>query len=351
MMRSLNFNLVCVACALLSVGCDRGPAPSPAQAPTVVSTPKLEAAPQGATKPSTIDASTLPPVRWRLESAPPRLVAIGDIHGDIKALEVALKASGLIDDRRQWVGAQTLLVQTGDVLDRGDDEQEILDWLDALTKQARRDGGDVLQLLGNHETMNAMGDLRYVTPGGFKDFEDVPGLEEAARAHQELPAIARHRMAAFEPGGPYALRLSHFPVVAQVGKTLFVHGGVTREHVDEGLVKINTQTSMWLRALGPMPAIVADDQGPLWLRVFSSQDDPVTCARLDEALKAANATRMVVGHTVQRQGITSACEGKVWRIDVGMAAHYGGSPQALELRGEQVRIIDAREAQNTQAKP
>lgn len=346
MMSSQTACAACLVCALLVVGCDRGPAPSakPAQASAQAppSTPSSAPAAQAPPAKVAVDASALPPVRWRLESAPPRLVAIGDVHGDIKALEVALKASGLIDDQRQWVGAQTLLVQTGDILDRGDDEQEILDWLDALTKQARRDGGDVLQLLGNHETMNAMGDLRYVTPGGFKDFEDVPGLEAAASAHQELPERARYRMAAFEPGGPYALRLSHFPVVAQVGKTLFVHGGVTREHVDLGLAKINTQTSMWLRALGPMPPIVADDQGPLWLRAFSSQEDPLTCARLDEALKAAGATRMVVGHTVQRQGITSACDGKVWRIDVGMAAHYGGSPQALELRGDQVRIIDAR---------
>ena len=41
---------------------------------------------------------------------------------------------------------------------------------------------------------------------------------------------------------------------------------------------------------------------------------------------------MVVGHTVQQQGITSACDGKLWRIDVGLAEVYGGPIEVLEVR-------------------
>jgi hypothetical protein len=40
---------------------------------------------------------------------------------------------------------------------------------------------------------------------------------------------------------------------------------------------------------------------------------------------------MVVGHTVQDHGITSACDGTLWRIDVGLAKHYGGPIEVLEL--------------------
>jgi hypothetical protein len=40
---------------------------------------------------------------------------------------------------------------------------------------------------------------------------------------------------------------------------------------------------------------------------------------------------MVVGHTVQPHGITSACDGTLWRIDVGLATYYGGPIQVLEL--------------------
>jgi hypothetical protein len=47
---------------------------------------------------------------------------------------------------------------------------------------------------------------------------------------------------------------------------------------------------------------------------------------------------MVVGHTVQ-SAANPDCDGKVWRMDVGMAAHYGGSPAALEISGQTVTLL------------
>jgi hypothetical protein len=47
-----------------------------------------------------------------------------------------------------------------------------------------------------------------------------------------------------------------------------------------------------------------------------------------------------VGHTVQKGGITSACGERVFRIDVGLARHYGENPIAvLEIQGTQTRIL------------
>jgi len=63
------------------------------------------------------------------------------------------------------------------------------------------------------------------------------------------------------------------------------------------------------------------------------------CAELGRVLGALSAQRMVVGHTVQQQGINSACDGKVWRIDVGLSRFYGGKPSVLEIQGEQVRAL------------
>ena len=48
-------------------------------------------------------------------------------------------------------------------------------------------------------------------------------------------------------------------------------------------------------------------------------------------LARLGGTRMIVGHTPQRGGITSDCGGKLWRIDVGLAAHYGGVIEVLEI--------------------
>jgi hypothetical protein len=57
----------------------------------------------------------------------------------------------------------------------------------------------------------------------------------------------------------------------------------------------------------------------------------VDCAAVAAALAALSVQRMVVGHTVQHAGITSACDGTLWRIDVGLARHYGGPIEVLEL--------------------
>jgi hypothetical protein len=48
---------------------------------------------------------------------------------------------------------------------------------------------------------------------------------------------------------------------------------------------------------------------------------------------------MVVGHTVQEEGITSACGGRVWRIDTGMSSHYGGPLEVLQIEGDSVRVL------------
>lgn len=97
-----------------------------------------------------------------------RIVAIGDVHGDLQATRAALRLAGAIDEQDHWVGGNLTVVQTGDQLDRGEDEQAILDLFDALGEEAAAAGGAFYPLLGNHELMNAKGDLRYVTEGGSR---------------------------------------------------------------------------------------------------------------------------------------------------------------------------------------
>jgi hypothetical protein len=50
---------------------------------------------------------------------------------------------------------------------------------------------------------------------------------------------------------------------------------------------------------------------------------------------------MVIGHTVQEHGVTSDCDGALWRIDVGLAKLYGGPLQVLELADGTARVLGA----------
>ena len=60
-------------------------------------------------------------------------------------------------------GGNATLVQTGDLIDRGAKGREAMDLLMWLQKGAAKARGNVVPLLGNHEVMNIVGDLRYVT--------------------------------------------------------------------------------------------------------------------------------------------------------------------------------------------
>ena len=50
---------------------------------------------------------------------PEKIVAVGDIHGDLEALFSVLFKSGIIDINGRWIAVNTFLVQTGDIFDKG----------------------------------------------------------------------------------------------------------------------------------------------------------------------------------------------------------------------------------------
>jgi hypothetical protein len=318
---------------LLVAGCDTDrPASTPPRA--AASIPPAEAP---ISSPESADRSYAFP-------AAARVVAVGDLHGDLAATRAVLRLAGAIDDADRWTGHDLVLVQTGDELDRGDGEQAIVDLFDRLAGEARAAGGAVPALNGNHEIMNVQADFRYVTEGGFKDFEDVPRLDSSGGRLSAFPPPARARAAAFLPGGAYAKKLAERDVIIAVGDTVFVHGGVLPPHVRYGIAKINREVRAWMDGKAPSPpSIVTAEDSPVWSRLYSDGPGGANaCETLGRTLAAMSAKRMVVGHTVQKGGVTSACGDKVWRIDVGMSSHYGGEPQALEISGDTVRILSAK---------
>ncbi len=325
-----------VLAALLVVslaGCERKVEPAP-QASSPAATPApLASAPSAAKAPPLSERLTRP--------TPERLVAIGDLHGDLEATRAVLRLAGAIDANDAWIGGKLVVVQTGDCLDRGDGERAILDLTERLQVEAKKAGGDVVLLSGNHELMNVAFDFRYVTPGGFSAFHDVkPASPSAASLVSQLPDTRQGRAAAFAPGGPYAMLLARRPIVMKVGDSVFVHGGFLPKHVTYGLDRMVDEVAAWMRAeKSAPPAIVVAEDGPVWTRAYSMNPGPAECGALTDVLATLGAKRMVVGHTVQQGGANSACDGKVWRIDVGISKYYGGTIQALEITKDGVRVL------------
>lgn len=297
-------------------------------------------------EPKSSPASPASPATQRDDSsfrhpAAERVVAIGDLHGDLAATKKALVLAGAIDEKDEWVGGKLVVVQTGDLLDRGDDEPDILDLLARVQERARKARGALHVLNGNHEVMNVAGDFRYVTADGFRDYKDAPLVGQRGKQAVLLPEEQRGRAAAFLPGGEVAKKLAERPVVVVVGDTVFAHGGVLPGHVRYGIGKLNDETRRWMSGETQRPPeILVGDTAPIWTREYSDgEPSSRACSALETVLGDLGVRRMVVGHTVQKNGVSSACGDKVWRIDVGMARHYGGRAAVLEIRGQSVRAL------------
>jgi hypothetical protein len=75
--------------------------------------------------------------------------------------------------------------------------------------------------------------------------------------------------------------------------------------------------------------------GPLWFRGYDQWSDEEGSAQMGKILDALKATRIVVGHTVQKGGrIRPRFGDKVFLIDTGMLSTYyaGGRASALQIQ-------------------
>eukprot|EP00189_Rhodosorus_marinus_P002514 CAMPEP_0113954460 /NCGR_PEP_ID=MMETSP0011_2-20120614/562_1 /TAXON_ID=101924 /ORGANISM="Rhodosorus marinus" /LENGTH=380 /DNA_ID=CAMNT_0000963585 /DNA_START=2386 /DNA_END=3529 /DNA_ORIENTATION=- /assembly_acc=CAM_ASM_000156 len=293
-------------------------------------------------------------------AAADRIIAVGDVHGDLGALRNVLKLSKLIGSNDEWVGGGTVLVQVGDLLDRGDQERAAFELLLKLREDAKKHGGAVHILHGNHEIMNVSLDFRYVTPGGFVDFEPLadqaneklgklpPAISETIKG---LPEFMRSRAWSLRPGGPFSNRISTNQLAIVIGDNVFVHGGLRPTHLAEpgALETMNSACRAWMQGRAEKPSSLKTGKSPVWMRNYSLGSPKIgsdECNTLQASLDLIPAKRMIVGHTPQQQGINAACAGKVWRIDTGMSAAYGGPPEALEItNGEYVCLLQKAGAQ------
>eukprot|EP00879_Flechtneria_rotunda_P016428 GHRR01017192.1.p1 GENE.GHRR01017192.1~~GHRR01017192.1.p1 ORF type:complete len:319 (+),score=54.12 GHRR01017192.1:160-1116(+) len=219
----------------------------------------------------------------------------------------------------------------------------ILRLLRDLDKQARKEGGAVYMLNGNHESLNVCGDFRYVTPGAFIEAAMEFGIPREV-AVRNWEGCIQARAALFLPGGLVARDLSRNPTVLVVNDTAFAHGGLLPVHVNYGLERMNAEVAAWMRrdklpdedgyATPPFLAM-GDGNSVMWNRQLSREHyaNPIdrfhACNMVQQALARIGAKRLVVGHTPQMRGVNCECDGKVWRVDVGMSAGVLNAPAGV----------------------
>lgn len=255
---------------------------------------------------------------------PARLFVISDIEGQYDTLKQLLWKAGVMDKQFNWTFGKGHLVIAGDVFDRGNQVTETLWLIYALEDKAKKAGGYVHYILGNHELMNMNGDHRYVHPK-YMELAKQSGLnyDTIYRAHTELGQWLRTKN-----------------VMEKIGDRLFMHGGVSPylNRMGQPLDTINAIARRYLGTLEdsiPNPDfLVFSDYGPMWYRGYFTTPK-ATVEQVDTTLQLYDVKKIIIGHTPVRQ-VSAFYAGKVINVDAPHAS--GGSEGLLIERRNYYRV-------------
>ncbi|GJJ14829.1 hypothetical protein Clacol_009097 [Clathrus columnatus] len=292
-----------------------------------------------------------------------RIVAVGDLHSDFQNTLKVLQRSHVVDNKGDWSGEIDYLVQTGDIIDRGNDTLEIYRFMEKLRVQARHLGGNVFSHLGNHEYMNALGDWRYVYPSEIETFGGVAkrqfalslkGFPGAAWAtnYTTVSRIPLHPTSG-APNADYAPNTSPLSHAAYS----FMHGGISphiaKQYGTPYPSRLNDVGASLLRRCqtrkpppphppAPYHGLPSDSpreehdfygaEGPVWYRGWAELPDQVVCSAVDQVIELIGVKRLIMGHTPNFK--RSACIYAricLIRSNTGISRAYNGAISALSI--------------------
>lgn len=348
-----------------------------------------------------------------------RTIAIGDIHGDLQlAIDFLIVANCIelfdmnkhgvkqtvtINNKKYvWIGNDTQVVQVGDQVDRcrsdncalpdttiNDEASDIkiLKFYSEVDKLAILECGRVISLLGNHELMNVMGNLSYVSFMGLLEFNNTVDMTninissyinmENQKLNDVINTGLQNRKNAFSNKftGKRKEALNEYLACSRtsaiiIGDLLFVHGGLIKKMAEAyNIADLNRIVRKWL--LGELNDdtnkrllytnqektkstdvsfnvnsrlydILKSKNSIFWNRILGylesdkntknmSNDKKLRtkeyCDKiLKEMFQTVNINGIIIGHTPQmsekNNGINSACEQRVWRVDIGASTAF-----------------------------
>ncbi|NVJ66562.1 MAG: metallophosphoesterase [Gammaproteobacteria bacterium] len=196
------------------------------------------------------------------------ITVMADVHGDFATMLQLLQQANIVNKDGNWSAGNRILISLGDLVDRGPDSRQILDFFMQLEQQAAQAGGAFLMVLGNHEVMNIRGDLRYVSeaefaafandePAGLRDevykdyllYSKLDDNEESLAKFNKLypPGFFGH-VKAYAPDGKYGRWLLGKNIMLRQDGKLFAHGGFSHElpKTGQSLEQINQQLMLEL---------------------------------------------------------------------------------------------------------
>lgn len=304
-----------------------------------------------------------------------RIIVLGDIHGDYNLLIHMLKLGNLIKVENNniiWTGGDTYVVQVGDQIDRcrpvngmkcdnpqttyNDEASDIkiMNLCNNLHEQAVKVNGKFISLLGNHEIMNSLGNLSYVSYLGLEEFNNYKDPKDPDLKFKDNKEARIH---AFKSGNEIGTMIGCSRMACVIiGKHLFVHAGLVDGLIEElGLTGINDieliniSIRMWLLGLLKKKyikdIIKSSKTSMFWSRILgyippnTSLNDPVCMNHISRILDLFKIGNIIIGHTPQsffyNNDINQTCDGTVWRVDNGSSNAFSKFDPELLSTGKQ----------------
>ncbi len=248
-----------------------------------------------------------------------KIAALSDLHGQYDLTTTLLKNNKIIDASENWAYGDGHFVIVGDVFDRGPKVTELLWLIFKLEKQAEQAGGKLHYLLGNHEYMVMLNDLRYIN-----------------KKYRQTERILRKPYNQLYGNETVLGRwLRSKATIIKINDNLFVHGGISSKFVEPGfdLDAINKKMRLSLRETArdekwdSIYGKYYDSNSPIWYRGYFSAE--FKNEQLKKLLRALKVKHIVVGHTSQTQ-VESLFKNRVFAVDTSIKNGVSGELLFIE---------------------
>lgn len=273
------------------------------------------------------------------------ILILSDPHGNLEAFVSILNAQNVIDDNYKWVFGQNHLVVIGDVFDRGDDVLPIFWLIYKLEEEARKAGGKVHFLYGNHEDLILRNDVRYMNEK-YKHLTD-----ELKTDYSKL----------WLSGSELGYWLKNRNTIEIIGNNLFVHAGLSKEFLDQNwdIAQVNEIVRKYIgverkeRDKSEKAKFLFGSNGPIWYRGMVHREEkynPIAENDVDAILKKYNMNQIFVGHTIFEE-ITSFYQGKVIDVNVNNKKNWQqGRSRGILIKGKKKYLVYDDPSKNEELK-
>lgn len=240
------------------------------------------------------------------------ILAISDLESGYKTFRDFLIAQNVIDQNLNWTFGKGHLVLVGDFVDRGFSTTQVLWFIYKMEQDAKKQGGHVHFILGNHELYNLQGKYKSAS---YKYYGVASIL---GKQHHDL----------YSENSFLGKWMVSKNTMERINGVLFAHGGIHPDlsNYDITINQVNEiNRKNYRKPYFPKPSktvdqlVLSNKKGICWYRGYFNDD--LSQEEVEKGIGKFEGLAIVVGHTIHRK-VKKFYNGKVYAIDVKHPKDY-----------------------------